>query len=577
MIKFHFIVFILILIANINTQCKDYELFKYDNEKQHLSQTLDLLEKYSPKRDLGTDPHKDIEEWLQFRRGARKHRFPFQREEERGKSSVEIDLSYVIAKTLKNQWDIKIGQQAIERQEGVYQSSKGSFNPIIGADVKNNILYDTQQLGFNTTKDGKAQTVQLFLEKLTRLGTRYSLTGSLERVHDPSLFFTNGFSRTNQYVLSFTIDQPLLRGLKYSPETVEEKVSEIEVSTIKNEYVQTIATEVRDTVFKYWELVAAKEILEIHELSYKILYGLATASERLVEGERLALSALNQQFAELSRASKDLVAAKQDVYRAYNDLLFQMGEEESSFGPNPPNLVLESFPEPESEKSKWDVDLLLSTARQNRGDLIASELRIKEAAWLLKSAKNAVLPSLDLVLGFDVTNNRVSNRSRPFFSSINSGPQKKDLSVMLSFSIPLFNDRAKGEKRQREAELSQAILVESKLDESIRTDIATALRSQLELIDEVYFADKAVQWYETTLKDEIARLKEGYSSLFIVIDYENRLRRTFIEKVLVQKDYADNLTELLFTTGTLVKLDDVTNRVSIDILNYNHLLKKLEL
>jgi hypothetical protein len=150
---------------------------------------------------------------------------------------IEIDLSTAISQTLKNQWDIKIAQREVLKQEGVYQSSKGPFDPVFGARVKNDILYDTQQLGVKTTKDGSGQNVQLFLEKLTRLGTRYSITGELQRLRDPSLEYTSDYRRTNQYDLSFTIDQPLLKGLKYSQEAIDEKVSEIEVRALEKELI----------------------------------------------------------------------------------------------------------------------------------------------------------------------------------------------------------------------------------------------------------------------------------------------------------------------------------------------------
>lgn len=572
-----YFLFIIQISANLLLYSKEYKLFELAIEKEYLAESDDLLDKYTPKEGLGDDPQKAIEEWLQYRKGRKEHSSPFKGQQGEKKQTVSIDLSEVIAKTLQNQWNIKIGRKEVQKQEGVYQSAKGPFNPVIGTSFRNNILYDTQQLGYNTHKGGKGQSAELFLEKMTRLGTKYTLKGTLERLFDPSLYYGNLFTKTNQYDLSFTIDQPLLRGLKYSSDTVNEKVSEIKVKAIENDFIQIIANEILDVVNQYWELVSAKKILEIDEASYKILHGLARASERLVQGEKLAQSELNEQFAELSRASADIVSSEQRIYEAYNNLLLQMGLERETFPRNTPLLQLDDFPQPVTEKSQWDVNLLLQTAKKNRGDLIAAQLRIKEAAWLLKSAKNAVLPSLDLIVGIDVSNNRVANElALPFFSSVKSGPPEKDVTVMLNFSIPLFNDTAKGEKKQREAELSQAILEESKFDEKIRTSVASALRNQLDLIDEMYFVDKAVQWYETTLRDELARLKEGYSSLFIVIDYEKRLRNTFIEKVLVQKEYAQNLTQLLYETGTLVKYDKRTNRVSIDILDYNHLLRELE-
>ncbi|MCK4934948.1 MAG: hypothetical protein KAR79_05115, partial [Simkaniaceae bacterium] len=250
----YFIIFLLLFFTSFNWVIlgKEYNLLDYRNDKHIIVEAQDLLEKYSPRRDLGEDPQKAIEEWLQFRKEKKEPEELEEEKQEFTSAPLEIDLSCVIAKTLRNQWNIKIGRKEIVRQEGVYQSSKGPFDPVVGTSLKNSFLFDTQRIGFNTTKDGSQQTVELFLEKLTRIGTKFTVAGSLEREHNPSLIFANDFSRTNQYDLSFTIDQPLFKGLKYSAEAVQEKVEAIELCKVEHEYVQTIAEEIRDVVFKYW-------------------------------------------------------------------------------------------------------------------------------------------------------------------------------------------------------------------------------------------------------------------------------------------------------------------------------------
>ena len=118
----------------------------------------------------------------------------------------------------------------------------------------------------------------------------------------------------------------------------------------------------------------------------------------------------------------------------------------------------------------------------------------------------------------------------------------------------------------------QAFLEENQLWSTIYSDIATALREQIELVDELYYANKAAEWYEIALRDEILRTKAGHSSLFFVIDFENRFRRTLIERVNVQRQYAQNIARLLFLTGTLVLINTETQEVTIDPFKYEHLL-----
>ena len=120
-------------------QAVDYQINEDGYDLGYFTE-VDLLEKYSPRRELGEDPQEEIEKWLQRRHGAKKAPRESLKEESESQEEIEIDLSTAISQTLKNQWDIKIAQREVLKQEGVYQSSKGPFDPVFGARVKNDIL-----------------------------------------------------------------------------------------------------------------------------------------------------------------------------------------------------------------------------------------------------------------------------------------------------------------------------------------------------------------------------------------------------------------------------------------------------
>ncbi len=490
---------------------------------------------------------------------------------------IPISLRETIAKTLRDQWKVEIAESEVTLRYGKWQEAAGPFDPILTTFLKNTMLIDPQQIGFKTNERGNISQLNLQMEKLTRIGTRFSLGTSVQKVYNPSLVsVVPSYSHYNQSSLNFQIDQPILRRFFYNQEAVTEIVSSLQVESARNQLVQTMAQTVLDSILAYWDLVAAEKIMSINEDAEKILDGLTSATYRLVEKNNLAASELNEQIAELARSKRDLVASKQDVYAAYNALLLHMGERRCEFSDKLPHLLLENFILPEGQNETWDIDCLLQQAYLHRGDLIAARIAVQEADLQLRVARNNILPSLDVILGAQFRNNTIDQNSKPFFSSYYLDDAEKDLSAELRFSIPFWNDKARGERTRRREERCQAYLHENELWSSIYSEIATTLHNQIELVQEIHYANEAANWYEIALRDEILRTKAGYGSLFVVIDFENRFRRTLIERVNVQKQYAQNIAHLLFLTGTLVLIDTVTQEVTINPFQYEHLLRDYE-
>lgn len=510
----------------------------------------------------------EIEKLLSFGKNAK------QTVEEEHAPALSLKIAEVICSTLENQWNIKIAKKNILRQSGVLQTSHGPFDPLLEASYQNTWMHDPQVIDFKTKGQGWAGDLNFNVSKLARLGTLYTFKSEIQEIFNNANLLIYPYNRSDQSTFTFTIDQPLLRRLVYNSEAVTEIVSDLELKALKKEFLQTVSEQIKTAIQDYWDLVAANKIHMVNIKTVEILKSIASSTERLIEGDRLAPADLNEQFAEICRESRDQNASEQDVYAAYNLLLYDMGQTQEEFLMDVPNLDLDEFPDIKRNKEEWRVQHLLELAEMNRGDLLASALRIREANWNLRLAKREVLPDLDVKVAFNYTNSTANNAAKPFFSSVSASQPEKDLIAEVRLSFPIFNNKARGEKRQRRAELSERRLLHDKLNANVRTNVATALRAQLELIDRVQYADCAAEKYIKTLKEEIKRYKAGYSTLFILIDYENRLRQTLIERILSHAEYAKNIVELLFQTGLLVQNVDSSEKVCIQVLNYEQLLKK---
>jgi outer membrane protein TolC len=481
-------------------------------------------------------------------------------------------LQDVIESTLNYQWKVEIAECEIYRRWGIWISSAAPFNPKVAASLLGEKIYDAQQPDFKTGQEGSMTVLKMAVEKLTRPGTLFSVDTQIQQVHDPSLAFTLPYTRYDQSTLNLRVTQPLLRRLIINKEATEETLSYLQFNEARYELIQTMAERVRDAILEYWEVFAAESVVRINTNAERILESLASATYRLVQGEHFAASEMNEQIAEIARTRRDIVGSQQQLYDAYLQLLYLMGETPCAYGEQTPQLILDSFPSPKENQELRTLDCLLQLASSYRGDLISLRLKIQEALLNLRLAKNDILPNLDVILGATFQNSTVFGSSEFFFSSYYLNDAEKIFSGELRLSFALWNDGPQGVCVQRKGELCQACSREKDLWAEISTDVASTYRDLAALAEEIHWANQAVQWYETALKDEILRLKEGYSSLFIVIDFENRLREVLLEQVNVQKLFAQNIARLLYLTGTLVMYDPCNNQIKIDPLRYDHLL-----
>ena len=490
---------------------------------------------------------------------------------------LEIDLADVVRSTLENQWNIHLAEEDVEQQCGIYQSTHGVFNSTLESRLDQTWRHQLQARGVKTTKDGYLTSFDLAVTKLDPLGTETSFGTAIDRDKNEVTLFP--FKRENIFTLFFTIDQPLLRRFIYNDERANEIISCMELKALKWELIQTIAAQVRESVQRYWDLAFAKELLGIREESMKRREDIAISTQSLIEGGQMASSELNQQYAEIFVRKRQEENAEQGVYAAYNNLIFAMGgdveEHKLPRDCQVPELVLEKFPELDKRKKNCQGEHLFELASKNRGDLIAAKWRIESSHVLLKTASNSLLPEVNLTGRVDVRNHSVNTKAKSFLGATWRRRPQSDWTAGVTFSYPLCNDEAKGDYRRRLAENTQAYIEEDQLFANIQTDIATALRNHFSLVDQLHFANESVKWFERTLEDEKRRLKEGYSTLFVVLDFEDRLSDAMIDRLSVYTAYAQNLVDLLFFTGTLVQPDEELKKMYLaDVKTIEHLFQR---
>ena len=473
----------------------------------------------------------------------------------------------VIKETLQNQWSIQLSEQQTEVEVGLLQQAAGAFDTQLNSSFSRLYQVDLQSpLGIKSDFVGKFTQTNVMLQKMARIGTTYTLDYANVNTVNP---FTINLEppRTDNTVVSFSINQPLLRNLFYSPQTTFEKTQFLNYEASIYQNVQNIADAVAASLTAYWQVVGNKKILWALIEQEKELTRFTEYARLLVEENQQGSASLFQPLANLANAKVSRLQAEQNVRTAYNSLLFAMGKAPPCEDENIYEYVeFEAFP------SLKNLPLLdecccqnyLSLIPKQRMDVVAAYLLEDVAALHLQSAMNAKLPQLNLVASADLLNTHSGPRRSALYQSFPTQfKPEKDYSIGVTFSYPLCNDTAKGLVKQNKAFLFQAQINTNQLESQIVTNFKIAFTLNNALVKQLAEARKASKESRAALDAEVIKLQVGLSSWFDVLGLSNDAVASQIREYDIEILFVQNLIQLHLLVGDLVSWDGHMNCMDI--------------
>ncbi len=491
-------------------------------------------------------------------------------------SECQLSSTDAIKQTLQNQWSIQLSEQQTVVQEGLLQQAAGAFDAVLNTDYSRTFQVDLQSpLGDKSDFVGKLTETNLILQKLSRIGTVYSLNYRNVNVLNPFIINLEP-PRTDTTALSFSINQPLLRNLYYSPQTTLEKVQYMAYESSVFQNVQNIANAVATTLAAYWQVVGNKKILNATIQQEEELTRFAQYAQRLVDEDQQGAASVYQPLANLANATVDRLQAEQNVRTAYNALLFAMGsapprEDEDTyqcieFEPLPPLTNL-----PELDECCFQNYLSLIPIK--RMDVVASHLLEDVAALNLQSAMNSLLPELNVIGKAGLLNTNGGRRHSGLYESFpaQSKPEK-DYTIGITLSYPFCNDAAKGLVKQNKALLFQSQINTSQLESQIITNFKIAFTLNNALVKQLVEARKATKDSRLALDAEVIKLQIGLTSWFDVLGLANDAIAAQIQEYSLEILFLQNLVQLHLLVGDLVSWDGHIN--CMDIADFKQFLCK---
>ncbi len=487
--------------------------------------------------------------------------------EEAGLLEEGISLMEAVRITLVNDPNIRLQGRNVEISKGILQQQTGRFDLTVETSASRSSEHtplteaDAALLG-RSQSESDSTTVAVGVSKQFRSGISITPSIGVTRTDDPD----DTAEATNYSSLSFTIQFPLLKGGRKGAPGAYEKAAEIAYEASELDLQHTVTERTLNTVYVYWNCLAAKEQLEILRRSESRARELVNDTGILIESGEVPAADIKQLEANLANKMASRIAGEHTLFEAKQDLGLAIGLPFEKI----PALSLPSDTFPKADKPVLfegkTRQFFINKALKQRRDLLALRKKQESSEVLSDMARHNLKREFDLYLNFGYTGLEEGSGSEDFSGSISENRSDLNASVSVGTEWPLSNNSARGELLQKQSEYEQYMIQTDDLIRNISSAVAVAANALRSKTGELMKSAEAIRLYQTAVDNEKQKFKLGVSTLIDLITIEDYLESSLLSNISKQLGYAQGLVSLRFETGTLISFEGKEYSVSMEQL-----------
>jgi len=470
-------------------------------------------------------------------------------------------------------------------------ASVDSFDPVL-----------TGSLGLSDTSTPVSNTITSGVPNIRQKGGQANFgysqgfaTGTLA-----SLSFNNQRSTTNSLTqllpavsssFRFQLRQRLLAGFGFAPNTRFIRIAKInrEISDVafKNQVIATVS-QIQNI---YWDLVNAYEDVKVKERSLALANQTLSDNRKQVEIGTLAPIEITRAQAEVATRQQELIVSQTNLQLQQllmkNAITRNLSDQTLAAAPVVPTDTM-VIPDVEQVRPVQD---LINDALSRRPDIASQRMDLRSRDISKKSARNALLPTLDLVGWYggsglagdpvacqqvqapnggtaincvpDTTNGR---RVRGYGGAFGDAfdQTNPDKGVAVSLTIPIRNRAAQADQVRSELEYRQAEMRLQQVQNQIGIEVRNAAFALQQNRARVDAARSARELQVQNLDAEQKRYALGASTNTLVLQAQRDLATSEANLVAAMAAYEKSRVELDRVTGyTLdrngIQMDDAVS------------------
>ena len=362
-------------------------------------------------------------------------------------------------------------------------------------------------------------------------------------------------------LLILNMSQPLLRDMGTNVNTADLRISQNAALQAVEGYTDKAQLIAEEIELAYYDLAEAVFIYRYRLESRKLAHELFQGNRKKFKAGMVPITEVQEAEAAIASRDEEVVFARQQVETSCNDLkdLLEIRPGDPLYGEL---FVTEKIPG--EEQAYPNLGKAFALALEERPDIRVKYLEIENLDISLEFYKNQKLPRLDLEATLGA--NGLSGGGRPIsFSGLSAssaweGNYSDSLSGMadrdgyewyvgLRYSCPLGNRASKAQYRIADKKKRQSIYQLKRLEGAIETEVKNSLVVIERSLERIRVSERFEELAETTLEQEMERLKEGLSDTFRILDFQDDLIGARIRKVRALMDFNRGLAGLYRAMG----------------------------
>ena len=477
--------------------------------------------------------------------------------------SVALSLGEAVLVALRNDRGLERALLETEANEYDHLGSWGAFEWVLDSTLS---LSQREQEGTNSFTGGAGSTVDSEVYRLDVDLRRPVTTGGEFRFHFDTTFTEtdttefNPFAEFTQDALSMAYVQPLRRGAWSKYATSTQREAELAWKKQVEALRQARQDLILDVETRYWDLVSARELLQVSESARDL-------AQSQVERELTRLEAGVGTEVEVVQAQADLATRIEAVLQSRNTvqqsmddlkvLLFRFDDENPATHDLWESVVSTTTELPRTASAEdvpsWESARL--TAFENHSDLREQLLEIEISRLRHQRTLSDRLSRLDLTLtassgGFD------EDFGQAFSDA--SGFEFPTYSALLEYSMPLGNKSASYSERSARVRLQQATLDYDVQETTVVAEVRKATREVSYRAEAVRAAQESLRLAQRQYEAEQAKLEEGLSTTFQVLEFQQSLIEAMQRELAARVEYVKAHASLESAQGIIDVPEDAT-------------------
>lgn len=467
-----------------------------------------------------------------------------------------VSIDAALSSALVNNLDVHLSAKSLLSQKNILKMAKADFDQKVTTTISQSRTYNPlSESSKPFYRGGKrvadSSEYNINYERLLKSGTSLSHSINFDKTVDNAYSPEDSPNRTR---VSVGATFPINRGNKRDIVTAHLDAIDLEIKSAQHYHIFTMSNVMSSTARAFWEYKGAIAQLEVYQDSVERARKLLEDTKILVEAHEVPKVELDALEAHLSEKIAVAINAQQAIVAYRQQLALAMGLSSDK-------ITDISYPTCDFPKvDKQQLELLSSPkfvqiALNNREDLTAYYLLKLAAEKKHKQAKDNLKPEINFHVDAGYSGYVDGSGLGSRINSLHRNQSGLDVAGWVSYEWPGRNQSSRAQHESALIEIQKAELEIKKLSREIRSSVLVALSDAATSIRRLMEIERSLKLYRKAVESEKNKHTLGMATLLDVVQIEDRLTDSYIQRIYAQQAYAIAIAQLRHELGILGEFD----------------------